>query len=132
MFGVVLWSDEQEQKAVIWCEDHGDLAFYRNADDTSPCDLDAGDWVHFDMTMERSQRLAHNPKLIHEGVYPDLAVALSAASENSTTHAQPARQDSSVSSRRESAQVIPIAAHRTARRGAVNLAHEHRTHEHRA
>lgn len=118
MFGVVLWSDEQEQKAVIWCEDHGDLAFYQNADDDNTCDLDAGDWVHFDMTMERSQRFAHNPKLIHEGVYPDLADALSAASVKPTTHAVSARQDKSVMPRRDSAQVIPLMAHRTAQHDA--------------
>ncbi len=125
MFGVVLWSDEQEQKAVIWCEDHGDLAFYRNTDEDNTCDLDAGDWVHFDMTMERSQRFAHNPKLIHEGVYPDLAVALSAASVKPTTHAVSARQDKSMMPRRESAQVIPLMAHRTARRRAADPAHAH-------
>jgi len=79
MFGVVLWRDEQEQKAVIWCEDHGDLAFYRNTDGTSRFELDAGDWVQFDMTMERHQRFAHNPRLVSEGVYQDLADALCAA-----------------------------------------------------
>jgi len=125
MFGVVLWSDEQEQKAVIWCEDHGDLAFYRNTDEDNICELDAGDWVHFDMTMERSQRFAHNPKLIHEGVYPDLADALSAASVKPTTHAVSARQDNSVMPRRDSAQVIPLMAHRMARREAADPAHAH-------
>lgn len=112
MYGVVLWSDEQEQKAVIWCEDHGDLAFYRNTDGTNACDLDAGDWVCFDMTMESSQRFAHNPRLIHEGVYPELADALSAASPKNVAPAQPMGQGETVSPACGSAQVIPIAAHR--------------------
>ena len=28
MLGVVLWSDSSENNAVIWCEDHGDLAYF--------------------------------------------------------------------------------------------------------
>ena len=27
MLGVVLWSDVSDRKAVIWCEDQGDLAY---------------------------------------------------------------------------------------------------------
>jgi hypothetical protein len=126
MYGVVLWSDEQEQKAVIWCEDHGDLAFYRNDDGTNACELDAGDWVCFDMTMERSQRLAHNPKLIHEGVYPELADALSAASPKNIAPIQATKQDQPLSSARGSAQVIPIGAHRKAWSLSAGSAHENR------
>lgn len=29
MFGVVLWSSQKERTAVIWCDDHGDLAVMR-------------------------------------------------------------------------------------------------------
>lgn len=75
MFGVVLWSDSDDQKAVIWCEDHGDLAFYRRTDAQAPVSLDVGDWVQFDLVTERKQRLAFNPRLIDQGSYrglPDL------------------------------------------------------------
>lgn len=81
MFGVVLWSDQQEQKAVIWCEDQGDLAFYRNVDDDARIELDAGDWVQFDMTVDRHMRRALNPRLIAEGVFPEIADVLNAAGD---------------------------------------------------
>lgn len=79
MFGVVLWSDVEDHKAVIWCEDHGDLAFYRASDSGGDVSLDAGDLVQFDMTMDRDLRLAHNPRLVSEGVCANLADALGRA-----------------------------------------------------
>ena len=79
MFGVVLWSDRQENQAVIWCEDHGDLAFYRNGDLCGDVTLDAGDWVQFDLTTDQQHRLAQNPRLIAEGLYPDIADKLNFA-----------------------------------------------------
>ncbi|MCQ0971172.1 hypothetical protein MLD63_12140 [Paracoccus sp. TK19116] len=33
MIGVVLWSNEERQKAVIWCEDHQALAYLDGTDD---------------------------------------------------------------------------------------------------
>ena len=108
MFGVVLWSDEQEQKAVIWCEDHGDLAFYRKSTDACKFEMDAGDWVQFDMTLERHQRLAHNPQLVSEGVYPELADALcavplqEAGQTGCSDCSDPTKLD------RKSAQIIPF------------------------
>lgn len=76
MFGVVLWSDRREKKAVIWCEDHGDLAFYRQTDENGPEALDAGDWVQFDMTTDSNLRFAHNPRLVAEGLCAGLAEVL--------------------------------------------------------
>jgi hypothetical protein len=29
MFGVVLWSCQKDRTAVVWCDDHGDLAVFR-------------------------------------------------------------------------------------------------------
>ena len=78
MFGVVLWSDTEDKKAVIWCEDHGDLAFY-NAGQASCLDgfsLDAGDLVQFEVDTAESTRIARNPRLIAEGQYPTLAADL--------------------------------------------------------
>lgn len=79
MYGVVLWCDAQENKAVIWCEDHGDLAFYQQSENAVDVAFDAGDWVQFDMTTERHLRLAHNPRLISESAYSGLADVLSVA-----------------------------------------------------
>ncbi|QBF31464.1 hypothetical protein [Thalassococcus sp. S3] len=99
MLGVVLWSDPHEKKAVIWCEDHGDLAFYRGASDAkgTECILDAGDLVEFEMTTERHLRLAHDPQLVSEGLYPGIAESLAPQS----VPRKPAP--------RESAKIIPFA-----------------------
>jgi hypothetical protein len=104
MFGVVLWSDADERKAVIWCEDHGDLAFYNQPDVSAGIQLDAGDWVQFDLTMDRQMRLAHNPRLVQEGVCHDLAGTLYSAVPKSETPAPPTP--------RGSAEIIPIDAFR--------------------
>ncbi len=76
MFGVVLWSDTEENKAVIWCEDHGDLAFYRQNEGEGSLALDAGDLVRFDITMDQQFRYAHNPRLVSGSYHPQLADAL--------------------------------------------------------
>lgn len=76
MYGVVLWSASNDDKAVIWCEDHGELAYYRQTPQGEKVALDAGDWVQFDVTMERHMRYAHNPRLVAEGVFEDLVQSL--------------------------------------------------------
>ena len=78
MFGVVLWSDTRDRNAVIWCEDHGDLAFYRQKDSTYELCLDAGDWVEFDLQEDDNPRMARNPRLISGGLFADLPVRLGA------------------------------------------------------
>lgn len=78
MLGVVLWSDASDRKAVIWCEDQGDLAYVNghvsvlNRDDF----FDAGDLVQFDMEMCKSMRLANNPRLVAEKAGVNLPDAL--------------------------------------------------------
>jgi hypothetical protein len=77
MLGVVLWSDASDRKAVIWCEDHGDLAYVRPADPTFDGDefFDAGDLVQFDVRTQSSLRIAHNTRLVVEkagSALPDL------------------------------------------------------------
>lgn len=83
MCGVVLWSSPDEGRAVIWCEDHGKLAFYAEA--RSPrvaCDmhggvpLDAGDLVEFDVEDRENQRRAHNPRLLVADHAPCIAADL--------------------------------------------------------
>ena len=78
MLGVVLWSDASDRKAVIWCEDQGDLAFMTAADTVLNCDgfFDAGDLVQFDMCIEGSRRRACNPRLVMERVSTALPDAL--------------------------------------------------------
>ena len=47
MIGVILWSSPAKEKAVIWCEDHGSLAYLQGRDNLAfACDWpDAGDLV---------------------------------------------------------------------------------------
>lgn len=74
MFGVVLWSDSNAQKAVIWCEDQGELAYYTPSENSvhqAPV-LDAGDLVQFDVTIQQNMRRATNPQLLQPSHSPDL------------------------------------------------------------
>ncbi|MCB1363064.1 MAG: hypothetical protein KDK02_03025 [Rhodobacteraceae bacterium] len=108
MFGVVLWSNPEENKAVIWCEDHGDLAYCRQSGAERPVTLDAGDWVHFDLSTDRNMRVALNPRLISEGVYQGLADVLGSPPRQARPDGPP-RQPC-----RCSAEIIPFSARRAA------------------
>lgn len=78
MLGVVLWSDASDGKAVIWCEDQGDLAYVRSEDNVLQAGdfFDAGDLIQFDMEMSQSVRVANNPRLVCEKAGPALPKAL--------------------------------------------------------
>lgn len=80
MFGVVLWSDATAQKAVIWCEDQGELAFYTPDDDSKhqAPELDAGDLIQFDLSVQHNVRKACNPRLLMQSHSPDLPNQLQA------------------------------------------------------
>ena len=78
MLGVVLWSDAKDGKAVFWCEDQGDLAYYENADDLTkgiPV-FDPGDMVQFDVSVAQRLRRASNAKLVQEQAYTGLPETL--------------------------------------------------------
>ncbi|WP_264213198.1 cold shock domain-containing protein [Leisingera thetidis] len=79
MIGVVLWSDEPLNKAVIWCDDQGDLAFYTNKAETGFQELNPGDWVEFDLTLSGNFRIAENLAVVLEQGSPGLAEQLSEA-----------------------------------------------------
>lgn len=79
MYGVVIWSDENDRKAVIWCEDHGDLAFCSDTMDAAGCILDTGDLIQFDVSVDRHMRLAVNPRRVRERAYEGLAESLRCA-----------------------------------------------------
>lgn len=64
MFGVILWVNSTDRKAVIWCEDEGDLAYFE--DEIQPIEaekgfFDAGDYVEFDVMTDKKLRRASNP-----------------------------------------------------------------------
>ena len=104
MFGVVLWSDMRDKKAVIWCEDHGDLAYYSQPERSEQAAFDAGDWVQFDLSMVGTCRMALNPRLIAEGVYAALAESLDAGGATDQKSGKPGgrRRDT------DAANVIPF------------------------
>ena len=81
MYGVVLWADKAVNKAVIWCEDHGNLAFYNATEATLHDDvaIDAGDLIQFDLREERECRHARNLRRVDVGFAPDLAGRLRSA-----------------------------------------------------
>lgn len=75
MFGVVLWSDCATQKAVIWCEDHGELAYFDAVEHPGAVDLalEPGDLVRFELCQAGRMRLVRNPCLVAEQQFPTLA-----------------------------------------------------------
>lgn len=89
MIGVVLWSDLEDRKAVFWCEDHGDLAYYDASMDTEDCDslLNAGDMVEFELRLESKVRRAQHPFVIKPKVCHGLEEHLraSAAAKEAST-----------------------------------------------
>ncbi len=82
MYGVILWSDQNNKRAVIWCEDHGDLAFYKSKQKDEFLDnwCDPGDLVRFDIENDGEMRLASNLTLVAADEYPTLARHLKQAS----------------------------------------------------
>lgn len=87
MYGVVIWANADQHKAIIWCEDQGDLAYYTK-DCASALDgmsLDPGDLIHFDMRLERSLRMVDNPQRVESASHVGLASSLT---ETSTQPAQ--------------------------------------------
>ncbi|PIE12713.1 MAG: hypothetical protein CSA70_08400 [Rhodobacterales bacterium] len=79
MYGVVIWSDFNDGKAVIWCEDHGDLAYFNVPSESvfSGPALDPGDLVYFQLQEHNRMRLANNPRLVKESAFPALADQIS-------------------------------------------------------
>lgn len=75
MYGVVLWSDPRQNRAVIWCEDHGDLAYYEGGmPEVRPGpELDPGDLVRFDVSEGKRMRIVSNPQVVASDQYPSLA-----------------------------------------------------------
>ena len=106
MNGMVLWSDANHCKALIWCEDHGELAYYCQPEGNAGLALYPGDWVQFDLTMEKSLRHAHNPRVMEQGAFTDLADRMIARASEYTQ--RPDRQDPG------KAEIIPIYAGRKA------------------
>lgn len=76
MIGYVLWGDSNAGKAIIWCEDQGDLAYYCKAHDSSRTSVCKGDWVQFDLEEDGNLRLAANTRILEGQTYPALSEML--------------------------------------------------------
>lgn len=70
MIGVILWSDPNQHKAVVWCEDHGDLAYLARPDLIALPEpfVDAGDVIEFDLDCDKNTRRARNVRLLAPAV----------------------------------------------------------------
>jgi hypothetical protein len=91
MFGVVLWSDAAARKAVIWCEDQGELAFYTPGEGCihdGPM-FDAGDLIRFDVIVQQNVRTVRNPEVLMPSHSPDLPKKLRAGTQSSANSAAP-------------------------------------------
>lgn len=75
MYGVVLWSDSDRNCAVIWCEDHRNLAYFKNDPRaaTTILDFGPGDLVEFEVREENDMRVAVKPNVVAQDHYPGLA-----------------------------------------------------------
>ena len=81
MIGVVIWSAEAENKAIIWCEDHGELAYLRQSPHkaASAERFGEGDLIQFDVTELNNLRMAKNPRRIAQHYCCDLSSVISTA-----------------------------------------------------
>jgi len=110
MYGVVLWTDQRQNRAVIWCEDHGDLAFYRGAEGGDAA-MAAGDLVEFNLRDTGDMRLADTPRLITQRSHPTLSNELKkAGAQLGVVNAGPRRAANSD----HAANVIPLREARVA------------------
>jgi hypothetical protein len=81
MIGIVLWSDTTAGKAVIWCEDQGELAFYSHVGTTENFAIRVGDWVSFDLKLKSDLRVALDIQVLREPGCPHLAENLAVADQ---------------------------------------------------
>jgi len=104
MMGVVLWSDQQVGKAVIWCEDQGKLAYVtgEQAEICTDLGLQAGDLVSFSLRMQSRLRFAENLTVVEENGYQGLDEALVSANDQPSAMPKPIRD--------EGAEIIPFRA----------------------
>lgn len=80
MIGVVVWSSEDRQKAVIWCEDQGALAYLKDGDDLQrgaewPA---AGDLMELESETIGELRFARCVSPIRERSCPEIPTMLQA------------------------------------------------------
>lgn len=129
MYGVILWSDPQIKKAVIWCEDQTNLAYYEAPEQlksAETCFFDAGDYVEFDISMDDNLCRASNAQIVVSGSDPRLPVRLELVGHTDTDQILP-RSRAARRARRgvtevNNARVILLSEHLEAANQAANKA----------
>jgi len=71
MLGLVLWCDRDAGDALIWCEDHGELASFRATGGRAE-QVRAGDLVQVRLSKARGARRALELQVVARGVAADL------------------------------------------------------------
>lgn len=82
MYGAVLWCDTKSERALIWCEDHADLAFF-DSECRSSSALEPGDLVRFELVETDTLRVAIDLEIVAADEYPTLATELQQACDPS-------------------------------------------------
>ncbi|WP_306155684.1 hypothetical protein [Roseovarius sp. MMSF_3281] len=113
MYGVVLWSDHSRNRAVIWCEDHGDLAYFDGGLPAGGPGLEPGDLVRFEVSEGKRMRIVSNPRVVASEQYPSLASDLRRAG---TGHGTPMPQAGDA----PSSKIIPLTPGGAAVQAATN------------
>tara|TARA_B100001059_G_scaffold152644_1_gene152334 strand:- start:27 stop:440 length:414 start_codon:yes stop_codon:yes gene_type:complete len=97
MNGVIIWSEHVSKRAIIWCEDHGRLAFFK-AEETLQGELsrknqvfayESGDMVSFTVDEQADLRRACDLQWVSRQKYPHLAEQLKAGSSSVAAVARP-------------------------------------------
>jgi hypothetical protein len=97
MNGVIIWSEHISKRAIIWCEDHGRLVFFK-AEETLQGELsrknqvfayESGDMVSFIVDEQADLRLACDLQWVSRQKYPHLAEQLKAGSSSVAPVARP-------------------------------------------
>lgn len=75
MRGVIIWHCETTDRAVVWCDDSGDLAYAggKQAWANPGRSVAIGDYVAFELQPQAGTRSCKNLRLIEQGIAPELA-----------------------------------------------------------
>lgn len=87
MIGVVVWSSETRQKAVIWCEDQGALAYLQgqHALQDDMCWPQSGDMLELETETRGALRCVTMVRMYREQSCPELPEILMGASDGAKT-----------------------------------------------
>lgn len=93
MIGVILWSSPAKEKAVIWCEDHGSLAYLQGQENLAAPDdwPEAGDLVELEVEPMNDLRYARSVSLVSGNKRSELPTLLRGMGDTSEQAKRPFR-----------------------------------------